>query len=85
MMIDKGVPIPKKKNPGRNRDFDDIGWEQLEVGDSFLIDSMTSGGLRKRAEACGIKIEIRATAYKSGQYATPGNKIPIQFRVWRVK
>lgn len=81
MKIDVGVPIPRKPSTNRNLEFDAIEWSALGVGDSFVLESKSSGGLHKRATKAGIEIEIRAIAYDDGRL----RKVAKAFRVWRIK
>jgi hypothetical protein len=83
--IEKGVPIPSRSSRSRNASFDAIDWSLLEIGDSFLIDAGSSGGLKKRARAAGIEIEIRTTKYNETRYGGKQGRSAVQFRIWRVK
>ncbi len=81
-VMESGVPLPPK--PGgthRNRLADSIPWGEMKVGDSFIYRYKSSGGLRKRAKAAGISIEIRAVEYETGR--DPSIQIACAFRVWR--
>ena len=82
MKVEHGIPIPRK--PGlhahRNLAFDAIDWSALGVGDSYRIEANSSGGLRKRATAAGIEIEIRAIEFHDNNHRKAK-----AFRVWRMK
>lgn len=78
--VEHGIPIPKKPGAHRNLSFDAINWSLLGLGDSFRIDANSSGGLRKRATAAGIEIEIRAIEFHD-EYHRKAKA----FRVWLVQ
>lgn len=65
MKVESGIPIPRKPglNANRNLAFDAIDWSRLGIGDSYRIEANSFGGLRKRATAAGIEIEIRAIEF----------------------
>lgn len=74
MKIDKGVPIPEKKNKESKYPFD-----QMEVGDSALMEDYTPENMRKLNS-----IIYYYTSKNKGKKFTQrqeGDKI----RVWRIK
>ncbi len=77
--IDKGVPLPRRGNKSR---WDDLPWEKLEIGDSFVLESTTSSYLKKAAEKKGIKIAIRSARISR---IIKGVPIAAAFRIWRIE
>ena len=81
--VEHGIPIPRK--PGlhahRNLAFDAIDWSALGIGALRPASRRnSSGGLRKRATAAGIEIEIRAIEFHDSNHRKAK-----AFRVWRTK
>ncbi len=76
--IDKGVPLP---SVGHKLRADDLPWEKLEIGDSFVFTSGSSAYLKKSAAKKGIKILIKGDRITT----TPrGGRVMESFRVWRI-
>jgi hypothetical protein len=79
--IEKNIPIPIAKNQ-RKVHLDALPWKQMEVGDSFVYEGHSSGGLHLAAQRAGIKIVIRVQGAEPGSNGGP--PLARSFRVWRV-
>ena len=72
--IEKGVPLPKRsRGPGRPRSGK-YPFQQMEVGDSFLISNVASNSV-----ACISGRWAKRTGFKFSQRKVEGG-----YRVWRV-
>ncbi len=81
--IDKGVPIPGKNGrPSGVHQYDEIPWEQMQIGDSVYIKRKSAGGIKNRAKAHGFSVLIR----RENEIGLNANGEPVYegFRVWRI-
>jgi hypothetical protein len=79
--IEKDIPIPPPKSQ-RKANLDALPWKQMEVGDSFVYEGHSSGGLHLAAQRAGIKIVIRVQSADPGTNGGPPKAR--SFRIWRV-
>jgi hypothetical protein len=75
--IERNVPIPPRRRSERQVTLDALPWSQMEIGDSFVYEGGSSGGMKNAARRAGIEIEIRVLRIE-GRAAR-------SFRIWRVK
>jgi len=80
--IEKNVPLPPRRKSARQAMLDALPWNRMEIGDSFVYEGRSSGGMKKAARRAGIEIEIRADRMQPGQF---GGMAATSFRIWRVK
>ena len=72
--IEKGIPIPKSDGRGRSKGELRLTMEQMEVGDSIIIDDKNRFQIHQIANTIGI-------GYKSRTISKAEKRI----RVWRTK
>ena len=79
-IVEKNVPLPDKKS--RSGALSQLPWDRMEVGDSFVYEHNSSGGLRKAAKNAGIEILIKGiSVIHTVGHGTKCDK----WRIWRVK
>ena len=72
--IEKGIPIPAKEGRGRHKGELRLTMEQMEVGDSIVIEDKHRQQVHQVANAIGIGYTSRTIS-----------KEPKRVRVWRTK
>lgn len=72
--IEKGIPIPAKEGRGRFKGELRLTMEQMEVGDSIVIDDKHRQQIHQIANTIGIGYTSRTIS-----------KTPKRVRVWRTK
>lgn len=70
--IEKGIPIPEHRGPGRERKYP---WLEMDVGDSFVSDE-GRGSARRSASLAGKRYGKRFVTRKLSD---------VRYRVWRVE